>query len=56
MKNRDLDYLEFRCEAYNLINHTNFHVPQTAVNARNAATITRAQPGRVVQFGLKYVF
>lgn len=49
-------FLQFRAEAYNVLNHTNFRLPRNYVNAPNAATITDADPARLIQFGLKYYF
>ena len=47
---------QFRWEVFNLLNHANFHLPVNAVNAPNAATITAADPGRLMQFGLRVMF
>ena len=48
--------LQFRAEAFNAANIANFYLPVVNVDVNNAGTITRAQPGREVQLGLKYVF
>jgi hypothetical protein len=49
--------LQFRVEFFNLFNHAQFNEPS---NDRNAATFgqitSSAVPGRILQFGLKYVF
>ena len=47
---------QFRWEVFNVLNHPNFHLPVNAVNAPNAATITAADPGRLMQFGLRVMF
>ena len=48
--------LQFRWEAFNFTNHTNFRQPRTTVDTANAATITSARAARVMQFGLRYQF
>jgi hypothetical protein len=51
-------HLEFRAEAFNVWNHTQFSAPATlAINSGNFGKITSASvPPRIIQFGLKYVF
>ena len=49
--------IEFRAEGTNVLNHANFQTPSGNLN--NSATFGRIQgagPGRVMQFGLKYLF
>ncbi|MBI3207425.1 MAG: TonB-dependent receptor [Candidatus Solibacter usitatus] len=48
--------LQFRAEVFNVPNIANFYLPVANVDVSNAATITRAQPGREVQLGLKFLF
>ena len=48
--------LQFRWEAFNATNHTNFMLPNNTVNAVNGATLKSADAGRTMQFGLKYQF
>lgn len=48
--------LQFRGEAFNALNRTNFGNPQTTVGAANFGTINTARPARVMQFGLKLYF
>ncbi len=50
------DYLQFRWEVFNVMNHPNLNLPQNMVDLKNAATITQADAPRIMQFGLKYVF
>lgn len=51
-------HLEFRAEAFNIWNHTQFNPPASlAVNSSNFGRITSVSvPPRVFQFGLKFVF
>jgi hypothetical protein len=49
--------LQFRVEFFNLFNHSQFNEPVNGFGAANFGQITSsAVPGRVMQFGLKYVF
>lgn len=48
--------LQFRGEVFNVTNHTNLQLPEGMVNAANGGTITRSNPARVTQLGLKYLF
>jgi hypothetical protein len=57
--------VQLRGEAFNLPNHTNFAVPNSALNGGTFGTITSDISGtsglsagdyRVVQFALKYIF
>jgi hypothetical protein len=48
--------LEFRMEAFNLFNRTNFQVPDGNVSNSTFGTITTAFPARQVQFALKLNF
>ena len=59
--------VQFRIEAFNVFNQTNFDIPGTtpndnriAVNSANFGQITRTVPStgdpRIIQFGLKFVF
>jgi outer membrane receptor protein involved in Fe transport len=49
--------LQFRAEFYNLFNHAQFNEPGNAFGAANFGVVTSsAVPGRIMQFGLKYVF
>jgi hypothetical protein len=53
---REKDQLQVRWELFNVLNHANFQLPANAVNAVNAGTLTSAQPGRLMQFALRYSF
>jgi hypothetical protein len=47
---------QFRWETFNVLNHTNFMLPNVNVDVVNGATITSAQAARVMQLGLRYQF
>ena len=53
---KERDYLQFRWEVFNAMNHANLDLPENQVDLKNAATITQAGASRIMQFGLKYVF
>jgi hypothetical protein len=48
--------LEFRAEATNVLNHANFDNPSGNLSSSQFGRIQSAQPGRVMQFALKYLF
>ncbi|HVB86018.1 MAG TPA: carboxypeptidase-like regulatory domain-containing protein [Candidatus Dormibacteraeota bacterium] len=48
--------LEFRAELFNAFNHPNFLNPVTTFNSPAFGTITGAEAGREIQFGLRYSF
>jgi len=47
---------KFRWETFNVTNHTNFQLPNVALDKANAGTITKNKPARVMQLGLTYQF
>jgi hypothetical protein len=50
-------HLQVRWEVLNVTNHPNFQLPENAVNAINAGTLTSVQsPGREMQFGARLSF
>jgi hypothetical protein len=54
---REHSTIEFRWELFNALNHTNFGFPSAAVNVpATAGKIFSANPGRQMQFGLKFLF
>jgi hypothetical protein len=48
--------VQFRCEAFNLTNHTSFGLPQTNVDVLNGATISSAKNSRQMQLALRLEF
>ncbi len=48
--------LQFRAEFFNLLNHTNFHNPDSDMNSQTFNQILEAQPPRLIQFALKFTF
>lgn len=48
--------VQYRCEAFNLTNHTSFGLPQTDVDVLNGATISTAKAPRQLQMGLRLEF
>jgi hypothetical protein len=48
--------LEFRAEADNVLNHTNFNNPNVSVGNANFGRITGAGDPRIIQFAVKYIF
>jgi hypothetical protein len=53
---REGQQVEFRAEATNVLNHTNFNNPNASVGNANFGRITTAGSPRIMQFALKYVF
>jgi hypothetical protein len=48
--------IDFRAEAFNVLNHTRFDNPSTAMNSATYGQITSARDPRIMQFALKYIF
>ena len=48
--------IQFRAEAFNLLNTTNLGTPAGVLGAASFGTITSAFDPRVLQFALKFVF
>ena len=47
---------QFRAEAFNVFNHTNFAAISTTLGATNNGQVTSAGPNRQLQFGAKITF
>jgi len=48
--------LQFRAEIFNILNHANFHIPNSDINSPTFNQILAAEPPRLVQFALKLLF
>ena len=48
--------LQFRAEFFNIFNNVNFTLPNNDISSPNFGQIEAAQPGRIVQLALKFVF
>jgi hypothetical protein len=50
------NFIQFRAEAFNIFNHTNFSGVQTAFGAGNFGNVTSALDPRIFEFALRYQF
>jgi len=48
--------LQFRAEAFNLFNHTNYTNPNTTLTSVNLGRTFSTYSNRQIQFGLKFIF
>jgi hypothetical protein len=48
--------VQFRAELFNVLNHTNFHLPNSDISSPTFNQILAAEPPRLVQFALKFLF
>jgi hypothetical protein len=48
--------LQFRVEFFNVLNHTNFRLPDSDMNSPTFNHILAAQPPRLMQLALKFNF
>ena len=48
--------LQFRSEAFNLTNQTNFQAPASNISSSNYGSITTTFPARQLQFALRLSF
>ena len=49
-------HLQFRAEAFNAFNHTQFHAVEVGYNSQNFGKVTSTYDPRVWQLGLKFLF
>ena len=47
---------QFRAEFFHLFNNVNFNNPVATLSSSTYGRITGAQPGRLIQLGLKYIW
>jgi len=47
---------QFRAELFNILNHTNFRLPDSDISSPTFNHILAAQPPRLVQFALKFLY
>jgi hypothetical protein len=47
---------QFRAEFFNILNHTNFRLPDSDISSPTFNQILTAQPARLIQFALKFTF
>ncbi len=47
---------QFRAEFFNILNHTNFRLPDSDISSPTFNQILAAQPPRLIQFALKFMF
>jgi hypothetical protein len=47
---------QFRAEFFNILNHTNFRLPDSDISSPTFNQILAAQPARLIQFALKFTF
>jgi len=48
--------LQFRAEAFNVLNKTNFQAAASNISTSTFGTITKTFPSRQIQLALKYTF
>jgi hypothetical protein len=48
--------LQFRAEFFNIFNNVNFRLPNNDISSSDFGVIQAAQPGRIVQLALKFMF
>jgi hypothetical protein len=48
--------LQFRIDAFNVFNHTQFANPSGNFTSANFMQLTRARPARIAQLGVKFIF
>jgi hypothetical protein len=47
---------QFRAELFNVLNHTNYRLPDSDISSPTFNEIQAAQPAREIQLALKFLF
>jgi hypothetical protein len=47
---------QFRAELFNVLNHTNFHLPNSDISSPTFNHVLAAEPPRLLQFALKFLY
>lgn len=53
---RESKTIQFRAEFFNILNHTNFHLPNSDISSPTFNQIQKAEPPRLIQLALKFLY